>query len=126
MHSKQRGITMIGWLFLLIPIAIVGYAGIRLAPVYLNYMKVARSVEQTATQFKDDESITAQTIRNTLEKHFDIESVDYPTTKDIDVHRDGQAWIIEASYEDVAPLFANLSLLLKFHKSATIGSAKSP
>jgi hypothetical protein len=125
MRSKQRGITMIGWLFLLIPIAILGYAGIRLAPIYLNYMKVTRSIEQTATQLKDDDSVTAQSIRNTLEKHFDIESVDYPTVKDVQIRREGQSWLIEAAYEDVAPLFSNLSLLLKFRKSATIGSKSS-
>ena len=27
MYSKQRGVTLIGWLFLLVPIAILGYAG---------------------------------------------------------------------------------------------------
>ena len=41
--SRQRGITFIGWLFLLMPVAIVVYGGIRLAPVYLNYMKVAKA-----------------------------------------------------------------------------------
>ena len=42
MRQRQRGITFIGWIVLLIPVAIVGYALIRVAPVYLNYMKVAK------------------------------------------------------------------------------------
>jgi Tfp pilus assembly protein PilE len=50
MHSKQRGVTLIGWLFLLIPIAILGYAALRLAPVYLNYMKVSRSMNQLVSE----------------------------------------------------------------------------
>lgn len=120
MRSKQRGVTLIGWLLLFVPIGVVGYAGIRIAPIYLNYMKVVRSVEQTASQLKDDESVTAQSIRNTLGKHLDIESVDYPALKDIQIRRDGQSWLIEAAYEDVAPLFSNVSLLLKFDKTATI------
>jgi len=120
MHSKQRGITMIGWLFLLVPIAIVGYAGIRLAPVYLNYMKVARSIEQTSSELKDDESLAAQLIRNSLGKHFDVESVDFPKVSDIEVRRDGQTWIVHAAYEDIAPLFSNISMLVKFDKSGTI------
>ena len=45
MRAHQHGITFIGWLFLLVPIAIVAYAGIRIAPVYLNYMKVSRSLD---------------------------------------------------------------------------------
>ena len=32
MMRKQRGVTMIGWIFLLIPVAIVLYAGIRVGP----------------------------------------------------------------------------------------------
>jgi hypothetical protein len=120
MVSKQRGITMIGWLVLLVPIAILGYAGIRLAPVYLNYMKVMRSIEQTSKQLKEEHPLTAPLIRSTLQKHFDIESVDYPTVKDLAIRRDGNVWLIEAEYEDMAPLFSNLSLLVKFDKRATI------
>ena len=94
MHSKQRGVTMIGWIFLLIPIAIVGYAGIRLAPIYLNYMKVARSLEQTAKQHASDgDSTNQQDIRNTLEKHFDIESVDFPKVKRRRHPARGPTWV---------------------------------
>ena len=120
MVSKQRGITMIGWLVLLVPIALLVYAGIRLTPVYLNYMKVTRSIEQTSRQLMEEDTVTAQSIRTTLQKHFDIESVDYPTVRDIAVRRDGKVWLIEAQYDDVAPLFSNLSLLVKFDKRATI------
>src|SRR5688572_10129295 len=102
MLKHQRGITMIGWLFLLVPVAILGYAGIRLAPIYLNYMKVARSIEQTGTQLKEEEALTPQAIRKTLEKHFDIQSIDYPTVKDVEVRREDQVWLVRAAYEDVA------------------------
>ena len=42
---KQRGVTMIGWIFLLVPVAIVLYAGIRVGPEYLNYYKVRHGDE---------------------------------------------------------------------------------
>ncbi len=42
MRHTQRGVTFLGWLILLIPVAIVVYAGIRLTPIYLNYMRVAQ------------------------------------------------------------------------------------
>ena len=45
MMRKQRGVTMIGWIFLLVPVAIVLYAGIRVAPEYLNYYKVVTAHE---------------------------------------------------------------------------------
>ncbi len=121
MHSKQRGITMIGWLFLLIPIAIVGYAGVRLTPIYLNYMKVARSLEQTAKQHAADGDSTNQAdIRNTLEKHFDVESVDFPKVRDVIIRREGRTWVMQTVYEDATPLFGSISMLIKFDKTVEI------
>lgn len=120
MYPKQRGITMIGWLVLLVPIAVVGYAGVRLTPAYLNYMKVVRSLEQTAKQHAGDESRSATSIHNTLEKHFEIESIDFPNVRDVVIRREGQTWIVEAKYEDAAPLFYNISMLVSFDKRVEI------
>lgn len=116
MRNRQTGITLIGWLVLLIPVAIVGYAIIRLTPLYLNYMKVTRSLDQLAVEYKGDEQVTMPALRNSLEKRFDIESIDYPALKDVDIHREGKIWVAEAKYEDVVPLFADISLLVKFDK----------
>ena len=123
MFRRQRGVTLIGWAFLLIPVAIVGYMVIRLIPVYLNYMRVAHSVDATITEMKGEEggTINPQMIRSTLGKHFDIESITFPDEKDIAVTRDGSTWTIEAKYEDNAPLFGNLSLVIDFDKVGKIG-----
>ncbi len=121
MHTKQRGLTAIGWLIMLIPLAIVFYTGIRLAPVYLNYMKLARSLDQTASENKAEDNLA--TIRNSLSKHFEIESLDYPDVKDIKITRDGKGWNLEASYDDQAPLFANLAILVVFDKKVRIGGS---
>jgi len=120
MRRSQRGITFIGWLFLLVPVAIVVYAGIRLAPVYLNYMRVAKSLTEVASEAKGAESTDAQALRNSLQKHFDIESIEHPSPKDIDIHRDGDHWVAVADYEEVAPLFGDMSLLVQFHKEVDI------
>jgi hypothetical protein len=123
MRNKQRGLTAIGWLIMLVPLAIVFYAGIRLAPIYLNYLKVVRSLEQVAKEstFAD---ANPQTIRIALGKHFDVESLDYPDVKDIKITRDGKSWLVEASYDDQAPLFANIAIMVAFDKTARIGEAQ--
>ena len=123
MIKRQRGVTFIGWLFLLVPVAILGYVGIRLVPIYLNYMRVAQSVTQTATELKTDEAatLTAQSIRSTVGKHFDIESITFPDVKDVSITRDGSGWTIEAKFEDTAPLFGNIALVIDFDKVGKIG-----
>ena len=115
MRTRQRGVTAIGWIILMIPFAIVGYAGIRLAPVYLNYMKVVRALDEVAGD-PDGGSMTPETIRTKIDRHFEIDMVDYPTAKDMKITRDGTTWEVEASYEDDAPLFSNISLHVVFDK----------
>jgi len=119
MRHSQRGITFIGWLVLLVPVAIVGYAGIRLTPIYLNYMRVAKSLAQTASEAKG-ESANAQSLRVSLEKHFDIEGIEHPAVSDVDIHRESDHWVVVTDYEDVVPLIGNVSLLVQFHKQADV------
>ena len=121
MRNRQLGVTAIGWLVLLTPVAIVVYAGIRLAPVYLNYMKVVKAMDGAVTELKAG-GVNPQSIRNTIDKHFEIDMVDYPTTKDMKITRDGAVWLVESQYDDDAPLFANLSLHVVFDKKVKIGS----
>ena len=120
MRKRQNGITFIGWLFLLVPVAIIGYAAIRLTPVYLNYTKVARSLEQIAADNEGESQLNATAVRIALEKRFDIESINFPEVKQIEVGRDGQDWVLRANYEEVVPLFSNVSLLVKFDKRAVV------
>ncbi len=120
MRTRQRGVTFIGWLFLLIPIAMVGYAGIRLTPEFLNHLKVVKAIEQTAEEFKGEDSISPQRVRNSLEKRFDIDTIYDPQARDVAVRRDGTSWVIEADYEKLVPLFANVSLLVQFNKASAI------
>jgi hypothetical protein len=120
MRHSQRGITLIGWLFLLLPVAIVVYAVIRLTPVYLNYMRVSKALSQSASETKGSDTFNMQAMRNSLEKRFDIEGIERPTYKDIDIHRDGEHWVAIIDYEDMAPMFGNISLLVQFHKEVQV------
>jgi hypothetical protein len=119
MRNSQRGITVLGWLLLLIPVAIIVYAGIRVAPIYMNYFKVVKALEQTASESKG-ETVSPVDVHNSLDRRFNVEYIDMPNAKDIDVHRDGEHWVAVAKYEEVAPLFGNLSLLLEFDKQVEL------
>jgi hypothetical protein len=121
MRNRQLGVTFIGWLFLLTPLAIVVYAGIRLTPLYLNYMKVAKAMDQVGGELKAS-GVNPQSIRNTIDRHFEIDMVDYPTTKDMKITRDGPAWVVESRYDDDAPLFGNISLHVTFDKVVRVGA----
>jgi hypothetical protein len=124
MRSKQRGVTFIGWLLLLTPLAICGYACLRVTPIYLNYMQVARTLEQVKSEWKGGGGggDTAASVRLAIEKHLNVDGVEFPDVKDFKITRDGKSWVVNIAYDDQAPLFANVSILASFDKTVTIGS----
>jgi hypothetical protein len=119
-RNRQLGVTALGWLILLTPFAVVIYAGIRAAPVYLNYMKVVKTLEGTKKELQGGAS--ASSIKAAIDKHFEIDMVNYPDAKDFKITRDEGAWLVEAQYDDEAPLFANVSLHFAFDKQVRIGA----
>jgi hypothetical protein len=120
MHRRQRGITFIGWVILLVPVAILVYAGIRLTPIYLNATKVARVLEQVRQEYQGQGSISQTTLRSALGKRFNIEYIDYPDYKDLSIRKTGEGWEIAAEYDEVVPLVYNVSLLVDFEQSVVI------
>jgi len=117
---KQRGVTAIGWVFLLIPMALTVYALIRVGPVYLNYWRIVDAMNKTASELKADETLAPTTIRNSLDKRFDVGYVDQINAKDIVVERGDQGWQMTAEYEGSAPLFSNVLIVIAFKKTVVI------
>lgn len=120
MRRRQAGITFIGWIVLLVPVAIVVYAGIRLVPIYLNHMKVAKSVEQVADESGGGTPVNVAEVRRAIARRFDVEGIEFPEASDILVTRDGESWEIQATYDRVAPLFGSIQLLVTFDKRVPI------
>ena len=117
---KQRGVTMIGWIFLLTPVAVVLYAGIRVGPEYLNYYKVMMAMKETATQLKTNEALSPSQIISALSRRFDTGYIDSPTAREIVITKADAGWTMTADYEKTVPMFGNLYITLVFNKSVVI------
>jgi hypothetical protein len=119
MRRHQQGMTFIGLLCVLALVGVVGYAGVRLVPLYLNYMKVARTMSMTAEEAKGDNPDPGK-IRNILERHWEIEDptgIDY---KDIEITKDDTGVQMHVAYDDSAPYIANVSLAVHFEKTVKV------
>jgi hypothetical protein len=119
MRKHQRGVTMLGWLFLLAPLAIVFYACVRLTPIYLNYMNVTHALTQVATEMPNNIA-AADGIRTAIEKHLNVAGVTFPDVKDLKITRIDGIWTMEANYDDQTPLFANIFISVTFDKIVTL------
>jgi Tfp pilus assembly protein PilE len=122
MRSRQRGATAIG---MIIIVAIIGcgiYAGIRLLPVYFEYMAVVRILEQTA---KENSGGTMDQLRNSLNRRWSVEDVKSVSYKEIDIKRNGGGYSMRAWYRAEVPFVANVSLVADFDKTVMVGGARA-
>jgi hypothetical protein len=117
--DRQRGMTFIGALFVLALIGTLGYGGLRLTPVYLNYMKVARTLDVTASEFKG-ENADQGGIRRSLEKHWQIEDISSVDPKDVEILKDDNGLSLHVAYDDSVPYISNVSLSVHFDKTVTM------
>jgi hypothetical protein len=114
--------TFLGILVLVVVVGSWVYAGIRLVPKYLEYMRVAETLEQVRDEFNSNPGSTEFMIRKAIERRFDIEMVEVITSTDVEIDKDGGAFNVRASYEDTVPLVANVSFLIEFDKSVVINA----
>jgi Tfp pilus assembly protein PilE len=119
MRQRQQGMTLIGLLCILALVGVILYAGIRLSTVYLNYMKVARSMEATAAEFKSDSPDIAG-MRRSLERHWQIEDVSAVDSKDVEIVKDEGSVSMHVEYDDSVPYIANVSLAVHFDKTVKV------
>ncbi len=116
---RQRGMTFIGLACILALLGLIGYAGLRLVPLYLNYMKVARSMDATAAELKSDNPDQAA-IRRSLEKHWQIEDISSVEAKEVEIVKNEGGVSLHVSYDDAAPYIDNVSLSVHFDKTVKV------
>jgi hypothetical protein len=119
MRRPQLGMTFIGLLCILGLVGVIGYAVVRLVPVYLNYMKLARTMESAATEFKG-ENAGVDGVRKSLDRHWAIEDITGLDQKDIEITKDDGGLQLHAVYDDSVPYIANISLSVHFDKTVKV------
>jgi Tfp pilus assembly protein PilE len=119
MRHSQQGMTFIGLMCILALVGVIVYAGIRLVPVYLNYMKIARTMEMTAIEVKDSNPDPGN-IRRILERHWTVEDPTAVDVKDIEVTKDDSGVSMHVAYDDTVPYVANVSLSVHFDKTVKV------
>jgi uncharacterized protein DUF4845 len=118
-RDRQGGMTFLGLLFVLGMVGLFLYAGIRVLPLYLNYMKVSRSMEAAAGEFKSD-SPDPGAVHRSLDKHWQIEDISSVESKDVEVTKDESGVVLHVAYEDSAPYIANVFLSVHFDKTVKV------
>lgn len=120
LRHKQRGVGLVGLFFLFGMIAFVGTVAVKCLPLYLNQMKVARSVHAVAVD-PENANHDTQTLRNRLQRRWDIEDTKMLEPRDVKVEqrKDGTRALVY-DYEARVNLFYNIFIVIQFKGSEAL------
>ena len=116
---RERGMTTVGLMILVAFVGMFAFAGLRLTPVYLNYMKVQGVINAIHDEF-DGTNPTRAAIRSSIARRFDVESVSQIEARQVTVTSVDSGFEVRAQYNHVAPFIANVSFMVEFDKAVVV------
>ena len=118
---KQRGITLIGFIVVLVVVGFFGYMGMVLGPGYSEYYSVVKAVNKVAGDARPGDT-EMEPIRKALDRQFTVDYVETVTGDDAKLIRDKAGNSLNMTYEYRKPFIYNIDFVIKFAYTAPLGS----
>ena len=114
--KKARGMTLIGFIFVLGVLGMFLYAGMQIGPVYMDHMSVVKAMKTAASEGGNQ---SPAEIKSRISKLLYISYVDQVKPTDFKIVR-GNGREIQVKYDVEKKFFYNLSFLMKFEDSVPL------
>ena len=117
MRTHQRGLSMLGFLFVAVVVVVCIMVGFRVMPAYIEWYSVTKALEQALVDTKDLNSVAE--IRNAFQRLADAGYIESVQSRDVEVLKSKNEVTASVSWTRKLPLVANVSLFLEFESTAT-------
>ncbi len=124
MRRTQQGLTLIGFIFVLILLGGVAYIAMRLIPMYSEYFSVVKAIKGVAGE-PGILTMEDRKIRDLLSRRFDISYVDSIQPKDVKIVRTQGSVKLSVDYEVRKLVAYNIDLIGHFQKTAGAGTGRA-
>ena len=121
MKTKQSGVTLIGFLVILLVVGFFGYMAMKLVPAYTEYGGVVKAMNGIASEGTNGKSPDG--IRRDLMYKLSMQYVDDSTIQPGDItitHDNGGTSMLNVTYDKDVPFMYNIDFLLHFSKSVPL------
>src|SRR5262245_46237109 len=116
MIRHERGITILGFIFVAAVVIVVALVGFRVLPAYVEYFAVQKALQQS---LDDSPGGNVQEIRRAFDRKTSAGYIESVRPADVQVSRQGGAVTAAVSWQRVLPMIGNASILLDFDATAT-------
>ena len=114
--SSQRGISLIGLLFLGVVLACVTIVGAKVVPTATEFMAIQKAVKKAAA---DGDTVPA--VRASFDRTASVDYITAISGKDLEVTKVNDKVVVNFAYDKEIPLFGPAYLLIKYTGSSASG-----
>ena len=114
--SSQRGISLIGLLFLGVVLACVAIVGAKVVPTATEFMAIQKAVKTAAA---DGDTVPA--VRASFDRTASVDYITAISGKDLEVTKVNDKVVVNFAYDKEIPLFGPAYLLIKYTGSSASG-----
>jgi hypothetical protein len=120
--KRQSGITLIGFVIILVIAAFFIYTAMKLVPAYLDYFNVAKALNTVATQATSSdmsvEEVQRQLDTQQLSQYFADEDIDAKNISVVSTPKGGR--MLKLSYDKKISWIYNIDFLVHFQKTVPL------
>ncbi len=119
--NKQRGISLVGLMFILAIIALLAMLVMKVVPAVIEF----NSIKGAIVSAKAGGS-TVREIQGSFDKQAETGYITSITSKDLEITKNGEDVVVSFAYQKKIPLLGPASLLLEFTGSTASPSSTKP
>ncbi|MDF1819959.1 MAG: DUF4845 domain-containing protein [Alcanivoracaceae bacterium] len=114
--SRQRGLSVTGWILMIITAVVFVTMGAKLVPIYLEFNTISTAVQSVLMDpkvgLKSVNEISAD-----IDKRFSINNVDMISYRDLVITKDGGKVEVLADFEVRTNFFKNVDFVVSFDRT---------
>jgi len=120
--KRQSGITLIGFVIILVIAAFFAYTAMKLVPAYMDYLNVSKALNTVATQSTSGNMSVADVQRQLdtqqLSQYFADEDIEAKNISVVSMPNGGSS--LKLSYDKKIPWIYNIDFLVHFEKAVPL------
>lgn len=114
--GRQRGLSMLGFLFVAVVLVVVAMVGFRVVPSYIEFYSVQKALGDT---LREGNEANQQAMRNSLTRRLQTSYVETVSGKDMVITKSGNQVTASLAWERRLHMVGNAYILLEFEATAT-------
>ena len=117
MRTQQRGVTVVGMLFIAGMIVFVAILALKLVPAYIEYATIQNHLRELARE-PDTRNASVSELITAFNRRAQIDGIESVNGRDLAIVRNGGEVQLSVEYSSRIPLVGNVSACIDFEASS--------